>query len=226
VTHARAEQRLRFTFSKTGATRYIGHLDLARTFERAFNRANLPVLYSHGFNRRPKMQFAAALPLGFSSRCELVDVWLLSSVEPDLARQRLVSRMAPGLAIQRVEEVPLTSPPLQTLTREATYEVAFIKPPEGTPLVQRVARLMAADSLTREHVRGQRRKVYDLRPLIITVLLNERVPGQTSLLLRLCLMEARNGRPDEVLRALGIDPMLARIERTEIVLAQPEAQAD
>jgi hypothetical protein len=40
--------------------------------------------------------------------------------------------------------------------------------------------------------------------------------------MRLVMKPGKTGRPDEVLRALGLDPMAARITRTEIVLAAPE----
>ena len=68
-------QRIRVVFSKVGATRYISHLDVARTWERILNRAKVPVDYSHGFNKRPKMQFATATALGTTSLCEVVSTF-------------------------------------------------------------------------------------------------------------------------------------------------------
>ncbi len=121
-------QRLRFTFRKFGPTRYIGHLDLARTLERALNRANMPVTYSQGFNRRPRLAMATALPLGYTSDCELADIWLDERVEPEAAQQQMMSRMAPGLEIVRVEEVPTDAPSLQSLTTESTYTATLLDP--------------------------------------------------------------------------------------------------
>ncbi len=66
--------RVRVIFSKTGALRYIGHLDLNTIWERAARRAGLPLAYTQGFHPQPKMNFASALPLGFSSRCEVMDM--------------------------------------------------------------------------------------------------------------------------------------------------------
>ena len=56
-------QRIRVTFGKGQQLKYISHLDLARTWERVFRRARLPVAYSQGFNPRPRFQLAAALPV-------------------------------------------------------------------------------------------------------------------------------------------------------------------
>src|SRR4051794_17382356 len=58
------KQRLRIIFGKLGSQKYIGHLDLAKTWERILRRAQISLAYSQGFNARPKMQLAAALPLG------------------------------------------------------------------------------------------------------------------------------------------------------------------
>ena len=83
-------QRLRLEFAKTGPTRFIGHLDLAKALERSLNRAQIPLAYTQGYNPRPRMQLAAALPLGFTSECELADVWLLEAVDPEVAGQASV----------------------------------------------------------------------------------------------------------------------------------------
>jgi radical SAM-linked protein len=215
-------QRLRLTFSKTGPTRFIGHLDLARTLERSLNRALIPVAYSQGFNRRPRMQLAAALPLGYTSECEMADIWLTERMEPEQMRQQMMAKIAPGISIQRAVEVPLSEPALQAVTAAATYNVALLDGVDTAALRQRIADLLAAESLIRE----RRGKEYDLRPLIIDVKLAEPAASLASLtLLTMCLylMEAKSGRPDEVLLALGLDPLAARIHRTEIVLADHKA---
>ena len=59
--------RIRVTFAKTEPMRFTSHLDLFRAWERTFRRAGLPILFSQGYNPRPRMQLAAALPLGFTS---------------------------------------------------------------------------------------------------------------------------------------------------------------
>ncbi len=52
--------RLRITFSKQGALRYTGHLDLHKIWERTARRAGLPLAYSQGFHPHPQIQLAAA----------------------------------------------------------------------------------------------------------------------------------------------------------------------
>jgi radical SAM-linked protein len=60
-------QRLRITFAKQGALKFIGHLDLAKTWERILRRAQLALAYTQGFNAHPRLQLASPLPLGFTS---------------------------------------------------------------------------------------------------------------------------------------------------------------
>ena len=73
------EYRLRF--SKQGKAAYLSHLDVLRTFQRAFIRAGIAVKHSEGFNPHPKMSIAAPLQLGCESICEILDVSILSGPE-------------------------------------------------------------------------------------------------------------------------------------------------
>ncbi|MEG0876819.1 MAG: TIGR03936 family radical SAM-associated protein [Oscillospiraceae bacterium] len=64
---------LRLRFSKTGRAIYISHLDLMRTMQRAFLRADIPLKYSEGFNPHAQMNFALPMSVGAASNCELLD---------------------------------------------------------------------------------------------------------------------------------------------------------
>ncbi len=214
-------QRLRMKFSKIGPTRYISHLDLARALERALNRARVPVSYTQGYNPRPRMQFASALPLGFTSEAELADVWLEEEVDPPEACEQIMSRMAPGIVVHEAWEVPLDAPAMQASTLETAY-VARVDDVvdqvddsiDRAELRRRVEELLAAESVMRE----RRGKEYDLRPLVLELRLEEDEEGALLLAMRLLLQPGKTGRPDEVLDALGIDPLSVRVHRTKIVL--------
>ena len=211
-------QRLRLTFRKEGATRYIGHLDLARTLERSLNRAQIPIAYTQGFNKRPRMQLVAALPLGYLSDCEMADIYLSEKMDPETAREQMMSRMAPGIVVWRVEEVALRAPALQTLTAVTTFTALLLDPFDKAALQQRIDDLLATESI----IRTRRKKEYDLRPLIEAISLAETEGDRTQIEMHLAMKPGKTGRPDEVLHALELDPMAARITRTEIGLADPE----
>ncbi len=173
--------------------------------------------YTQGFNPRPRMQFAAALPLGYTSDCELADVWLVERMEPEQAKAQMMAKIAPGLTILQVEDVPLKEPALQMQTAVSTYTAALLDEVDTAVLQQRIADILASDSLTRERIRKRKRKEYDLRPLIIDLALVETVDGPV-IQMKLALEQNKNGRPDEVLSALELDPLDARIHRAAILL--------
>ncbi|WP_420435691.1 TIGR03936 family radical SAM-associated protein [Candidatus Poriferisodalis sp.] len=75
--------RLRVRFSKIGKIRFIGHRDVARVTERAVRRVGLPVAYSEGFSPRMKMSFGLALPTGYESDGEFVELPLIADAVVD-----------------------------------------------------------------------------------------------------------------------------------------------
>lgn len=206
-------QRLRLTFAKTSAMKYTGHLDTHLAWERTFRRARLPLVYSQGFHPQPKIQLAAALPLGFTSDCELADIWLETALPLDQIRAALEPAMPPGLGLIAVAEAPLDAPALQTRVRAALYRVTLtsLLPPETVD-----ARV--ADLLDQAEIRRVRRdKTYDLRPLIER-LERLRTAGDTHFLdMQLAAREAATGRPEEVIEALGFPADQARYHRQQLV---------
>jgi radical SAM-linked protein len=201
--------RLQITFSKTGSLRYISHLDLHTLWERAARRAGLPLAYSHGFHPQPKINFASALPLGFASRCEVVDVRLEGEVELAGLPGRLQAALPGGIGIMDVAAVEEATPSLQTNVLSAEYEVTLTESIDESLVRLRIAELLASSTLPRE----RRGKPYDLRPLIEQL---EAVQGD-KIHMRLAAREAATGRPDEVLDALLIPPETGQIERTRLI---------
>ena len=200
--------RIQITFSKQGALRYTGHLDLHKLWERAARRAELPLAYSQGFHPQPKMNLAAALPLGFSSRCEVLDLRLEREIVLDGLVERLNSTLPPGIQVLSVEQVEERAPALQTQVVSAEYEVRMIESGLGEDLKRRIGSVMASDSI----VRIRRGKEYDLRPLIEALDF-----GDDRIVMRLAAREGATGRPEEVLDVLGIAFDETRIERTLLI---------
>jgi radical SAM-linked protein len=211
--------RARITFSKSGPLRYIGHLDLQTLWERAARRAGLPLAYSHGFHPQPKITFASALPLGFSSRAEVMDILLLSDIELRDLPHRLADALPSGIAVLDVTQVDGAAPPLQMQVRSAEYEVTLLDALDTAQLQQQMQRLLQAESLPRV----RRDKPYDLRPLLEELRSfdgSDAGGGNARIFMRLSAREAATGRPEEVLRELGIEPNNTRIERTRLIFAE------
>ncbi|HSQ40552.1 MAG TPA: TIGR03936 family radical SAM-associated protein [Anaerolineales bacterium] len=200
--------RIQITFSKQGALRYTGHLDLHKLWERAARRAELPLAYSQGFHPQPKMSIAAALPLGFSSRCEVLDMRLERDVPLDGLRDTLQGTLPPGIQVMSIEQVDDRAPALQTQVVSAEYEVHLTEPVDGSDLKRRVDSVMEAESI----IRTRRGKEYDLRPLIEKL----EMPSEGKINMKLSAREGATGRPEEVLDELGIAFEETRIERTRL----------
>lgn len=214
--------RVRVTFEKQGALCYTGHLDLHKIIERSIRRADLPLAYSLGYHPQPKINLAAALPLGFASRAEVMDIWLNGEVD-DIVPP-LQANVPPGLTILEAESVDEREPSLQTQVIAAEYQVEIKEAEYGSGLNEKVASVLTSESLPRE----RRGKQYDLRPLIegLTITPNPlsspkgapfKGEGNPSLFMRLTAREGATGRPEEVLDVLGIPLEATRIERTRLI---------
>jgi radical SAM-linked protein len=201
--------RLRIIFSKTDAMRYTSHLDLHRTWERTMRRANLPLAYSQGYNPHPRINLASALPLGFTSECEIVDIWLEEDRPLEAITTALTRAAPPGVKLQIIRKVDLRAPTLQTILSSTDYIITFLDHfPELDGLL---AELLNAEKLERE----RRGKQYDLRPLILAAeQLDDDDQSHARLYIRLSALEGATGRPEEVIEALGAKPTHCRVHRT------------
>ncbi len=218
--------RVRITFSKTGALRYIGHLDLNTIWERGTRRAGLPLAYSQGFHPQPKIHIASALPLGFSSRCEVLDMRLNEELDLAALPARLQAAMPTGIGILKVESADERAPAVQTQVLSAEYEVTLTEAVDGSELKRRIEGLLASTTLPRE----RRGKKYDLRPLIEELIplrlpqnsknLDGEKEGGVKIFMRLSAREGATGRPDEVLDVLGISQEYTQTERTRLLFQQ------
>lgn len=76
-------RRLLLTYSKKEPAIYLGHLDMMRVFEKSLQRAGVKMLFTQGYNPKPRIEFAQALPLGFYSEQEICSVYLHASMDAD-----------------------------------------------------------------------------------------------------------------------------------------------
>lgn len=90
---------IRSKFLRGEEVKYISHLDLMKTFERALRRTNIPISYSQGFNPHPNIIFGLPLSVGVTSDAEYVDFELASEIDPQDFSYRLNSQLPEGLRI-------------------------------------------------------------------------------------------------------------------------------
>ena len=211
-----ARQRLRITFGKFDALKYTSNLDVAKIWERVLRRADLPLLYSQGFNTRPRLQLATALPLGITSECELLDVTLRERIRPEGLEERLRPVSPAGLRIYRAQEVDVGEAALQTRVRSARYVVTFAEPAPG--LVQSAEALLARESIPRRIQRKRRVVEKDLRPLIHELVADD---AQT-LRMRVAVGDRGNLRPRDLLEEMALNELWHQVHRQQLLLDDEE----
>ena len=203
--------RIRITFAKFGKARWIGNLDLHRTWARILRRAGVPIAYSQGYNPQPRIQLASALPLGTISECEILGVWMLDVIVIDTLMKELKPDLPIGIKVLEIEEVGLKEKSLQSRLRAAEY-VIELEEHIGTSLLQdMIDNLLSMEAI----VRRRRGRDYDMRPLIefMDVVDEECVPEK--IFMRLSACPGATGRPSEVLEHMGI--VAKNINRTGLL---------
>ncbi len=208
------KQRLRLRFTRDETLKYIGHLDMSRTWQRILRRADLPLAYSEGFNPQPKISFAAALPVGCTSAHEEMDIVLSPACAIDDVQARLKRTLPPGITLVAIEEMPLSAPALQMQLLASEFEITVEDEETIGPLNDCVQQFLAAA----EVMRDRRGKVYNLRPLVQSLEI-EPAPTNRAVKIRARLQATPEGtgRPDELAAALGLDPATVKIHRTKLV---------
>ena len=208
-------QRLRITFAKGSAIRFSSHLDLVRLWVRSLRRVQAPLAYTQGFNPRPKLQLAAALPLGHTGSAEQLDVWLTCASDTDDLGRRLKPALPDGVTVSEIHEVPLGAAALQTQVASAAYGVDLEWGEEEALVTQRITRLLSAPELQVD----RKGKPTDLRPLIERLWVEGAGQGRAKLGMQLAAEPGRTARPEEVLDALGMADPVALIHRRCLILA-------
>ena len=205
------------TFAKEGPLRWVAHLDLMRTWERAIRRAVLPLSYSQGFSPHAKIALAAPLPVGVEGTHELIDIWFDDQLPMDAIARQLSQAMPPGLSVSAVEQVPDDLPSMQSALQAARYEVRFAAGAvDRDVLAGAVDELLTLEELDWEEQRGQKVRRYDLRATVLDLGTEDAPGGELALAMHLSLEQGRTGRPAQVLRALGIEAEPVATVRTQI----------
>ena len=93
----------RLAFSKADTAKFISHLDLMRTFQRAFLRAGIAVKHTEGFNPHAFVSIPLPLSVGFSSACEVLECQVLN-VPLEEVPARMNAALPAGITVTRCYE--------------------------------------------------------------------------------------------------------------------------
>jgi radical SAM-linked protein len=211
-------QRLRIRFCRGEEVKYISHLDIMRLWQRALNRAGVPLAYSEGFNPHPRMSLAVPLALGVTSEAELMDIVVAKWISPHAFIAAVSQQLPPGIEVCQVYNAPLTMPSLQSQVRYAEYMVEMETGKGQKEIESAIASLLSKKSLPWQHQRDTGLRHYDLRALIDDLWLAGEDGECCTIGMRLRCDSNGSGRPEQVAAALGFEQYPKSIHRTKLIL--------
>ncbi|CCW36132.1 radical SAM-linked protein [Chthonomonas calidirosea] len=196
-------------FTKEEPVRWLGHLDILRTFERAIRRSGLPIAFSGGFNPRERLSFASALGVGITGAEERVALELTEPIPPQEVQKQLNAVLPPGIRIVQcfpVSEEQQERNLFSELDR-ADYEVlcSASEPVSAEAIEQAIAHLLSQSQVTIPREREGKTRLVDIKPQLYSLQLKpgSLQNGRFLLIMRLGMGETGNVRPNEVIEALG-----------------------
>jgi len=213
--------RIRVRFSKIGKIRFSSHRDMARCWERALRRAELPVAITEGFSPRPKMHFGLALSTGHESLGEYLDIDLQEPEGSMIDLETLPERLSPflplGVEVEAVSAVERSELSLQEAVTVCTWRIEV---PGVTieELESSVNALLNATALPVLRERKGKKVTDDIRSGILSL----KVVGSTpldapeygALLEAELATQPRSVRPSELMAAFDPPRSEGRVCRT------------
>ncbi|MBV9953096.1 MAG: DUF2344 domain-containing protein [Acidimicrobiia bacterium] len=193
--------RVRLRFAKVGKVRFTSHRDLARIWERALRRAEIPLVYSQGFSPRPRLHFGLALPTGAESWAEYLDADLVGDEPPpvDLA-ERLTAMLPAGIDVTAAALVEPGEASLQQAVERCDWRIEVRGAGEAAA-AGAVAHVLSSAELPLPRERKGQVSVDDVRPYIEELAVVGPTDAGTELTARLGT-QPRGLRPAELVAVL------------------------
>lgn len=216
-------QRIRMRYTKRGRLRFTSHRDIARVFERALRRAEIPMAFSAGFSPHPKVSWVGAAATGVASEAEYVEIALAEHREPEQVRLALDGSLPEGIdLVEAVTAQPGTS--LPDLVTASLWRVEL--PGVAVRDAERaVAAFLAAPAVEVERMTKNGRRVFDARQAVVSLGTAE---GDGCAILTVVVQHVTPAvRPDDVLTGLrAVSDLATPVPPAVTRLAQGPLTAD
>lgn len=189
--------KIRIKFSKSGALKFIGHLDVMRYFQKLIRRSKIPVAYSQGLSPHQIMSFALPLGIGLTSDGEYVDIEITEPVSSDYAVEVMNKNSVEGIEILSFKMLDDSSENAMSSVKAADYLIKFrddILPTED--LVGEFKKFISQNTIDILKVTKKSERMLDIKPFIYRYDV-----GKDSIKLRLCCGSVDNTKPELVMEA-------------------------
>jgi hypothetical protein len=218
--------RVRLLFAKDRAVRFVSHLDLSRAWERTLRRAGLPLRLAGEFSPRPRLVFAAPLPVGACGERELLDTYLTRNMDLAVLAGRVSGCLPEGIPLLGTRTVEDREDPLTARANLAEYRweprgatalgdempVAGQEQPDGETcagdsppaiLEEAVRVFLASAACPVERRTRDGMATVDVRPLVSALGVTCGPDGFWAVTFRVALGASGAARPTDVISALG-----------------------
>ena len=216
-------QRIRLRYTKRGRLRFTSHRDIARVFERALRRAQIPMAFSAGFSPHPKVSWVGAAATGVASEAEYVEIALAEQRDPDDVRRALDESLPDGIdLVEAVTARPGTS--LPDLVTASAWEIVL--PEVAVPDLERaVAAFEAAEAVEVSRMTKNGRRTFDARSAVVSL---RTAQGEGCAILSVVVQHVTPAvRPDDVLSGLrAVSDLVTPVPPAVTRLAQGPLTSD
>lgn len=218
---------VRMKFIKGQEAKYISHLDLMRTFQRAMRRAKIPMVYSAGFNPHPEMSFAQALGVGIWSIGEYLDIRIRESIDLDELKERLNNALPIGLKVIDAVILEDNAKSAMALVTHGEYTINICfdhKELQDTKdIVSNFINQTNIYAMKEQPKKNFELIKIDIKPMIRDIeVLTQENPGELVLKCILACGSKANLKPELLIQALaeylGINILRKNIKRVELYM--------
>ncbi|MCD6230338.1 MAG: DUF2344 domain-containing protein [Dehalococcoidia bacterium] len=211
-------ERLRLRFGRGEPARFISHLDIIRFWDRTFRRAQIPLVYSHGFTPHPRIAVASPLVVGVTSEAELMDIWLNKRIFPQTLLLKVRMELPVGFMLFDAWRIDLDATSIQSVLAFAEYRVEVHSDMMDQQATVQIQQLLQAKTLPWHHLKENQMRAYDLRSLIDNIWVVDYRHSTCTLGMRLRCDASSSGRAEQVISALGFVSSPYSIHRTKLIL--------
>lgn len=117
--------KYRIAYAKIESARFLSHLEILRTMNRALRRSGLPLAYTEGFNPHPRISFCPPLGVGMAGLNEYLDLELLQPVPLQESLKGLAGQLVQGLSVKGMIALPPSAPGLGKVINCAGYRIVM-----------------------------------------------------------------------------------------------------
>ena len=229
--------KVRIKFKKSGAMKFVGHLDVMRYFQKAINRAEIDICYSQGYNPHQQMSFASPLGVGLTSDSEYVDLLLNETESGEKMMKRINDVMVEGFEVVEFRQLSDDSQNAMSSVAAADYLISIkdgyqISENAEFNFEQAFQEFFAQDKIEILKKSKKSERVVDIKPWIYEMISDtskkyensvaERYENGNVIALKLSTGSVNNLKPELVLEAfsnyLGVEynPYAYQIHRLEV----------